>query len=47
VILLSSVTFWQANKKLTTQPKATPSLLLVTLILALAFVFLQFQGFSS
>ncbi len=47
VILLSSMTFWQAKKKLTTQPKATPSLLWVTLILALAFVFLQFQGFSS
>ena len=47
VILLSSVTFWQANKKLTTQPKATASLLWVTLVLALAFVFLQFQGFSS
>ena len=46
VILISSVTFWQANKKLTTQPKATASLLYVTLVLALAFVFLQFQGFS-
>ena len=40
VILLSSVTFWQANKKLTSQPKATASLLWVTLALALAFVFL-------
>lgn len=47
VILLSSVTFWQANKKLTTQPKATMSLLWMTLALALAFVVLQFQGFSS
>ena len=47
VILMSSVTFWRANKKLTTQPKATASLLWVTLALALAFVFLQFQGFSS
>ncbi|MGB2370627.1 MAG: hypothetical protein ACPH53_04865 [Flavobacteriaceae bacterium] len=47
VILLSSVTFWQANKKLTAQPKATASFLWVTLALALAFVFLQFQGFSS
>ena len=46
VILLSSVTFWQANKKLSTQPKVTASLLWVTLVLALAFVFLQFQGFS-
>jgi cytochrome c oxidase subunit 3 len=47
VILFSSVTFWQANKKLSTQPKVTASLLWVTLVLALAFVFLQFQGFSS
>ena len=47
VILLSSVTFWQASKKLTAQPKATASLLWVTLALALAFIFLQFQGFSS
>ena len=47
VILLSSVTFWQANKKFITQSKATATLLWVTLALALAFVFLQFQGFSS
>jgi cytochrome c oxidase subunit 3 len=47
VILLSSVTFWLASKKLTTQVKATSSLLWVTLALALVFVFLQFQGFSS
>ena len=47
VILLSSLTFWQANKKLATQPKATASLLWVTLALAIAFVLFQFQGFSS
>ena len=47
VIMLSSVTFWQANKKLTTNPRSTASLLWGTLALALAFVFLQFQGFSS
>jgi hypothetical protein len=28
VILLSSVTFWQANKKLTAQPKATASFIM-------------------
>lgn len=47
MILLSSLTFWQAKKMLTTQPKVTSSLLRLTLFLALAFVFLQFRGFSS
>ena len=47
VILLSSMTFWQAKKEIDNTTKSDTKLIIGDPCLALAFVFLQFQGFSS
>ena len=46
-ILLSSLTFWFAKKKLNVNSKTTQGLRWMTLLLAIVFVFLQIQGFST
>ncbi|MDB4301003.1 cytochrome c oxidase subunit 3 [Flavobacteriaceae bacterium] len=48
LIILSSASFYSALKMIQSQKiKATQSLLLITLLLAIGFIYFQFQGFGD